>query len=475
MKPNELQGRIDAAVRRVIVTSQAPNDVIKQYAAVVAKNAGIPLDEKNAPLKAKLAREAAGIFESDIADNPRVSSMSMNDAIKAADFTDPIGSVGLLSGTLVMQKALPAMMTELPLLNAIATDFSDEVGTLNQTATTRIVLKPAVQIYDPTLDSSGRPNGWTNVSPAQTVDVSVTMTDYVGIPLVFGIGTIEATTRRLFEETSPLAVNALGEYAIGKLAELMTPANFNAYKETALTGAATTSGSATITYTSSDGVYPGQEVSGTGIPSGTYIASVESATSATLTRKATATGSSLTLALSGGLVPDKYTTYARALDSFSVADLDTMAGTLDTNKVPKSGRFAALLPKYYRKLGSDAAVNALMQATGDARYLTERRLPKISDFELLNSAWMPTAGNQTGFVGHKASLVLKTRLPMVLNGFGGVKPPGSVTTITDPGSGLSVLLVQYMDLKSNFAEWRPEIILGAAVGDRRGGLVMTSE
>jgi len=471
----QLNARIATAVRSVIVSSQSPNDVIKAYGAVVAKNASIRLEESTAPLKAALAREAAGIFESDIANNPRVESMSMSDAIKAADYSDPLLSAGLLSGTLVMQKALPLMLTETPLLGSICTDFTEEIGMLNQTSTTRIVLKPAVQTYDPTLDNGGRPNGWILASPAQTVDVSVTMTDYVGVPLVFGVGTLAATTRRLFDETAPLAVNALGEYAIDKLSALMTPANFNAYKASSLTGAETVSGSKTITFASSTGVYPGQEVTGTGIPTGTYIASVESSTSATLTRKATASGSSLTIALSGGRVPTNYTTYAMGLDSFSVADLDTMAGALDTNKVPMAGRFAALLPSYYRKLGSDGAINALMQATGDARFLTERRLPKISNFELLNSPWLPTADNMTGFVGHKASLVLKTRLPMSLKGMAGVQPPGTVTTITDPGTGLSILLVQYIDLKSNYAEWRPELILGVAVGDRRAGLVMTSE
>jgi hypothetical protein len=460
---------------RLEVTGISANDAIKAYGAVVAKNAAIPLSHATAKEKGQLARDAAAIFAADISKNPAVLDMSMDQAIQAADYSDAVGSVGLLSGSLVLQRALPLMLTNNPLLGSIATDFSAEPGLLNQTENTRIILKPAVQTYDPTLDSGGRPVGWVTASPAQSVDVPVTLSDYVGIPLVFGIATLASTTRRLFDESAPMAVAALGDYATAKLSALMTPANFNAYKGTTLAAGVTTTGSKAISFTSSTNIYKGQAISGTGIPSGTYVASVDSATTATLTRKATADGTGLTFTLSNGKVPNVYTTYVKALASWAVADLDALAAAFDSNDVPMTDRFAALSPAYYRKLGSDSAVNALMQGTGDASYLTERRLPKMSNFELQNSPWMPSASNQTGFAGHKAALVLKTRLPNDLaSALPGVSAPGSVATITDPTTGLTMSLVQYINLQGNYAEWRPEIMLGAAVGDRRAGLVITS-
>jgi len=48
--------------------------------------------------------------------------------------------------------------------------------------------------------------------------------------------------------------------------------------------------------------------------------------------------------------------------------------------------------------------------------------------------------------------------------------PGSITPVTDPDTKLSVSLVQRVDLLKGYAEYRPEAILGAAVGDKRGGL-----
>ena len=459
----------------VKVTGQAPNDTIKAYGAIVAKNASIPLTAATAAEKHELAREAAAIFAADIDKDPVIMTMNMASAIKAADYTDANLSVGLLSGSLVMQRALPLMLTKNPLLGSITTDFSAEPGLLNQTTSTRIVLKPAVMSYDNSDDGNGRPKGWLTASPAQTVDVLVTLDEYVGIPIVFGAATLSQTTRRLFDESAPMAINALGGYATAKLSALMTATNFNAYKGTSVGTGATTSGSKSITFASTTVVFPGQAISGTGIPNGTYIASVESATAATMTRKATATGSALTFTLSSGKVPTTYATFVKALASWTVAELDNLAAAFDAYDVPMEDRFAALSSAYYRKLGSDSAVNALLQGTGDARYLTERRLPMMSNFELLNSPWMPIANNQTGFAGHKASLVLKTRLPQDIGtAMPGVNASGSATVITDPITDLTMLLVQYADRQGNYAEWRPEIMLGAAVGDRRAGMVITS-
>jgi hypothetical protein len=206
------------------------------------------------------------------------------------------------------------------------------------------------------------------------------------------------------------------------------------------------------------------------------VAAVVNGTTLTLSKNATATNTGLTLTLSGqGVVTSAMGTYVKAQASFAVADLDAMAAMFDNNNVPLDNRFAILRPDYYRKLGSDSAVNAILQGTGDLSYLTERRLPKMSNFELLNAPYMPTGSNRQGFVGHKASLVAKTRLPMDLStAIPGTTVPGSVATITDPQTGISMALVSYYNMQGGFAEWRPELMAGVAVGDRRAGLVITS-
>ena len=137
--------------------------------------------------------------------------------------------MGILSGTLVLQRTLPAFAYKYPELLTLYTDFGDTPGVLNQTVTSHIVIQPAVQKYDPTTDTNGRPKGWYTVSNAVVKDVPITLTDYVGVPIVFNNQTLASTTRRLFDEQAQLAIKALAGYFVGMVTTLATPANFNAY------------------------------------------------------------------------------------------------------------------------------------------------------------------------------------------------------------------------------------------------------
>jgi hypothetical protein len=65
-----------------------------------------------------------------------------------------------------------------------------------------------------------------------------------------------------------------------------------------LTSGVAASGSYTITYAANTNVAVGQAVAGTGIPASTFIASVLSSTSATITKQASASGSGLTFTIS---------------------------------------------------------------------------------------------------------------------------------------------------------------------------------
>ena len=90
--------------------------------------------------------------------------------------------------------------------------------------------------------------------------------------------------------------------------------------------------------------------------------------------------------------------------------------------------------------------------------------------------YLPATNNLVGFPFHKAAIVLKQRLPLDFStALPGVPLPGSATPVTDPDSRLSCLLVQYVNLQQGYAEWRAETLVGAAVGDKRGGLCLTSQ
>jgi hypothetical protein len=458
----------------VVISKESPNAVIKAYGAILAANAAIPLSAATAAEKQKLALQAAALYAKDIAPDQVTLTMGIDDAIKAADYSDTVGGVGLLSGSLVMQKSLTELRYEYPIFDQITTDFSAEPGVYNQTENTRIVLKPAVQTYDPTLGSDGRPNGWTTSSAAQSIDVPVTLDSYFGVPIVFGLGTLAATVRDLFAEQAPMALYALGESFVGKITALLTAANFNAYKAITDAGGETTSGSATVVVTASTSYFPGQAISGTGIPANTYVRSITDSTHVVLTKKATATGSGITFAMGAAKVPNIYTTYAKALADFNTACLADLKAAFSTNEVPSQGRFAMLNSTYYGRLGQDPIFN-MFAAMKSPELITKGRLPEVQGFAPVEAPWFPADNYGVGFAGHRASLVIKSRLPQQLSQSFAASAPGTISTVTDPVTKLSVSLVQFWNLQNNSYEWRPEVMCGAAVGDRRCGLLLTSQ
>ncbi len=454
------------------VIAEAPNAVIKEYIALVAKNSKLPLSAETAKEKAELARDAAAVFAKDISKNDVLQSMDMDQAIKASDNTD--ANVGLLSGSLTLQRSLPQMKYIFPLLSSISTDFSAEPGVYNQTANTRVVLSLPVEDYDATLDANNRPKGFVNAIPGQAIDVPVTLNSYFGVPVVFGITQIAATVRDLFGEQAPMASYAIGTKLMSMLTVLMTAGNFNAYKGISDAAGATTNGSTTVVVTDSTLNYPGQFISGAGIPANAFVKSITDATHIVISKQATATAAGVALTFGTGKVPNTYTTYAKALANFNGASLGDIRAALTMNDIPSMKRFAALNPNYYKRLGEDPALNSFFAAMQSPEIITEGKLPRVQGFAPIEAPWMPSDNNVVGFAGHEAALVLKTRLPQDLSRLGAGPLPGSVTTITDPETGISILLVQRVDLTGNYAEYRPELMAGSAVGERRAGLVMTS-
>jgi hypothetical protein len=383
-------------------------------------------------------------------------------------------AIGTLAGTLVLQRNLPLLKFNYPMLRTLFTDFSDAVGLWQQTEVTRIPITPAVTEYDATLDANGRPKGFVVVTPGQTVDVPITLSKHVGIPMIFGVQTLASTVRNLFAEQSAGAINALGGYFVDMATALMTAANFNAYSDNSEAGGETTDGSTTITVTSTAGMYPGQEISGTGIPTGARVKSITSSTVAELTIAATATNTGLTFTLNGGKVPTTHATYVKALADFNFASLGEIGAAFDNNRVPYEMRSVMLNAAYYAKLTQDPTVNNFFAATRSPDIISKGLLPELNGFVPQKAPFFPTSSNRAGFAYHPAAIALKSRLPQDFTKAVSAMVPGSVTTVTDPDTGISVLLVERVDLTGSYAESRIEVMLGAAKGDTRAGLVLTS-
>jgi len=393
-----------------LTATEGPKRIAQAYGALAAKSAGIrDTSFLGFKQKGELAREMAALYASDIRRNKEFFDMPL----MAADYADPAGNLGTLSGTLVAQRTLELFKLQFPMINRVYTDFSDTPAQFKQTEDTRVIIVPAVQSYDTTLDTTGRPKGWDTVSTAQTKDVPITLDEHIGVPIVFDSNTLAGTVRRLFDEQAPAASYAFAKYFVEKIYKLMTPANFNAYA-----------------------------------------------------------------AVNGAYVPVAYATYAKGLGDFGRSSLVDIATIFNPNQVPIPDRTCLLNSQYYGQLSKDPSLITFYAGQRSPEIITDNELPKLGTFlpmEAPNLTNRNNTPNLVGFAMHKAGIIAKTRLSndytLALPG----SSYGSVTTITEPDLGISVVLVQYVNHTGGYAEWRIQAMLGAAVGDNRGGLCLTSQ
>jgi hypothetical protein len=140
--------------------------------------------------------------------------------------------------------------------------------------------------------------------------------------------------------------------------------------------------------------------------------------------------------------------------------------------VPIPGRACIMNSLYYGRLSQDPTLSSLA-VFQKPEIITGAELPAISKFQPLEASYLPTTGNLAAFFMHKSALVIQTRVP---NDYTNVLPGasfGNVSVITGK-SGLSFLLVQYVDHKGAFAGWRIAIMYGTAKGNAKGGMIVKS-
>lgn len=159
----------------------------------------------------------------------------------------------------------------------------------------------------------------------------------------------------------------------------------------------------------------------------------------------------------------------KALSGFGRADMTAMAKALYDRGVPGMGRFALLNSAYFEKLQSDATIVSLA-AYQKPEVITQYTLPPIAGFDVIQAVNLPTAGNLTGFAGTPDTLALATRLPNDYSAaLPGASGGGVVSTVTNPDTGISVMLVQYVNHQLGAAFWRVAVMFGVAKGQVASG------
>lgn len=146
---------------------------------------------------------------------------------------------------------------------------------------------------------------------------------------------------------------------------------------------------------------------------------------------------------------------------------------LNNQGAPMQNRFCLMNSTYFEKLEQDPTLVTLAQYQ-KPEIITDSQLPRISRFLPIEAPNLPTTGNMAAFFGHKSSLMIQTRVP---NDYSTILPGasyGNVMVVTNPDTGISVLLVQYVNHSGGYASWRIAAMWGTAVGNEKGGVIVKS-
>ncbi len=163
-----------------------------------------------------------------------------------------------------------------------------------------------------------------------------------------------------------------------------------------------------------------------------------------------------------------------ALVDFELPTVRAMAGALSDRGVPLNTRTILLNGDYHDKLFSDSTIEQLA-AFQRADLVSGTKLLKVADFNPFRASNLPTTGNLTGFGYSKSALVLATRLPNDYSkALPGATGGGTVQTITEPKTGLSMMLVEYVDHQLGVAARRLAYMFGSAKGQVNAGQFLRS-
>lgn len=168
------------------------------------------------------------------------------------------------------------------------------------------------------------------------------------------------------------------------------------------------------------------------------------------------------------------TPVTKALIDFGRPAVISLGSSLTAAGVPQSGRTLLLNTDYYGQLMSDDAIVNLA-ANQRSEIITGNRLPNIHSFETIEAPNLPTTGNLTGFGFGRSALLLVTRVPTdVSTAFPGVNGGAVTQIVTNPDTGLSVLLIKYVAPQLGHAYLIMAWLCGVAKGQVVAGTILRS-
>lgn len=178
--------------------------------------------------------------------------------------------------------------------------------------------------------------------------------------------------------------------------------------------------------------------------------------------------------VNGNKVPVAYATYAKGLGDFARSAMVDLNTIMNPNEVPLHDRIVLLNSAYYGQVSKDPSLITFWAAQQNPEIITEGELPKMSKFIPIEAPDFPTSNNRVGMALQKNGVVAIARPPSDYTKALPGASYGTSTMVTNV-TGMTLMLVQYVNHTGGYAESRMETLIGAKVGDKRGGLPITSQ
>ena len=375
-----------------------------------------------------------------VANGAEFSAADVNNIVRAGDYADPGASnpVGILNTGLLLQWNLGWLANQLAPIADITTDVSGQPALFNQVVRTRYISVPGVMLKTAT-------NAWSTV-PASTTDVNVTMDTHAGVPISFNNNILAATPRQLFNELKAPQMYGLGEYILYKLIHTA----FNGSTRIANDGTTTS----TITMNPAYGVF-----------------SVAGATLATFT-------ADLPEAMDESKFPggDEEPGDPNLQRFAWVHGRVYASAAADTNFVINQSLWGAIA-----KTGENLIETGRFSRLGNIKFRKSQLVTDqctVSGAGTAASPYTVSAGtfaNSTycGLAGTRNALLFVSRVPLdYTKVLPDVPSTAAVELVTEPKTGLTFMVVKYLDHAYELANLRVQLMFGTAIGDERQGMLL---
>lgn len=409
----------------------------------IAKN-----DEKGMADAIMASRNRANVTQALIKAIEDGADFTLQDMIKAGDYVDPAANnpLGTLNSTLVLTWNLGYLRNQLPMLNDIVTDISNQPISFGQMAKTRYIAVPKYQKKTAT-------TAWSTGQSGATVDVNVSCNIYNGVPIAFPETLLGATVRQLHNEMKTPQLYSLGESIIFNLVNTIINGNTRYAND-----ASTTS---TIKF---------GKVADGGTAAGISPFQVSGANLATFT-------ADLPSYMDGAKLPGGDEQAGEELQRFAWIHHTVYASlAADTNLMLNQSIWGAVAGK-----GGNLMATGMLPPLGNIKIrksqLVRDGLTEDSDGgnPALYSIGVPaTAPASTlGFAGTRNSLLFVSRVP---TDYTKVMPEipstAAVELVTEPLTGLTFMVVKYLDHAYEISNARVALMWGQAIGDERQGFIL---